>query len=62
MRRFVNFESDNWYTIEDLKEIIKIMENQNTTDKDEPGEYVIDNSITTIGYSVDEDYDIIITD
>lgn len=62
MRRLVNFESDNWYTIEDLKEIIKIMENQNTTDKDEPGEYLLDNSISTISYSVDEDYDIIITE
>lgn len=46
-----------------LEGLAKIVENQNTTDKGEPGEYVSlnDNGIEYY-YTIDNDYDVILTD
>lgn len=54
-------EKDNWLTIETLTTLKEILENQDTTNREEPGEYVLtdDNDIQYF-YEIDEDYDVIV--
>ena len=50
-----------WLTLEDLKELEKILEMQETTDKEPKGEYYyISNSNIEYNYKIDEDYDVIL--
>lgn len=45
-----------------LKTLMELVENQNTTDQQEPGDYVvIDNDDIHYFYTVDEEYDIVLT-
>ena len=46
-----------------LRKLSYIVENQNTTDKEEPGEYVYngENDIQYF-YTIDEDYDVVLTE
>lgn len=46
-----------------LRELSYIVENQNTTDRDEPGEYVrSDENDVEYFYQIDEDYDVTLTE
>lgn len=45
------------FTARDLRVMSAIVKQQNTTDKNKPGEYVLDG---TYFYSIDKDYDVII--
>lgn len=55
--RMIKLKED-WYCIHELKDYIKLLEKQETTDKDKPGEYVLDGSFTYT-YKIDDEYDII---
>lgn len=50
-----------WLTLEDLKELESILEVQETTDKEQKGEYCY-TSVSNIEYSyrIDEEYDVIL--
>ena len=47
---------EDWYTINELKDFIELLENQETTDKHKPGEYVLDG---IYNYKIDDENDII---
>ena len=50
-----------WLTVEDLKELESILEVQETTDKEQKGEYCYtSDSDTEYIYKIDEDYDVIL--
>ena len=50
-----------WLTLEDLKELESILEVQETTDKEQKGEYsYTSNSNTEYIYKIDEEYDVIL--
>ena len=50
-----------WLTLEDLKELESILEVQETTDKEQKGEYsYTSNSNTEYIYKIDYDYDVIL--
>lgn len=50
-----------WFTLEDLKELERILEIQETTDKEPKGEYYyISDSDTEYFYKINEEYDVIL--
>lgn len=50
-----------WLTLEDLKELERILELQETTDKEPQGEYsYTSDSNTEYIYKIDEEYDVIL--
>ena len=50
-----------WLTLDDLKELEIILEGQETTDKDQKGEYFYtSNSNIEYSYKIDDDYDVIL--
>ena len=50
-----------WLTVDDLKELESILEMQETTDKEQKGEYCYtSNSNTEYSYKIDDDYDVIL--
>lgn len=61
--RELYIETHKGLTIDALKELMKIVERQNTTDKKGFGEYVVidDNDIQYF-YTIDLDYDVVLTD
>ena len=53
--------SGMWLTVEDLKELERILEMQETTDKEQKGEYFYtSDSDTEYNYKIDEEFDIIL--
>ena len=60
MKRFIKI-GGIWLTVEDLKELEKILEMQETTDKEPKGKYsYTSNSNTEYSYKIDDDYDVIL--
>ena len=50
-----------WLTVENLKELTELLETQETTDKDQKGEYCYtSDSDTEYRYKIDDDYDVIL--
>ena len=50
-----------WLTLEDLKELESILEVQETTDKEQKGEYCYTSGYDTeYNYKIDDDYDVIL--
>ena len=50
-----------WLTLKDLKELERILEIQETTDKEPKGEYsYASDSDTEYSYKIDEEYDVIL--
>ena len=50
-----------WLTVEDLKELEKILEMQETTDKEPKGKYCYtSNYDIEYNYKIDEEYDVIL--
>ena len=50
-----------WLTLDDLKELERILEMQETTDKDQKGEYFYtSDSDIEYSYKIDDDYDVIL--
>lgn len=50
-----------WLTLEDLKELEGILEIQETTDKEQKGEYFYtSDSDTEYNYKIDEEFDVIL--
>lgn len=47
-------------TAEQLQELATIVEQQNTTDRDEQGDYISNCDYGTYHYRIDEDYDVIL--
>ena len=60
MKRFIKI-GGIWLTVEDLKELEKILEMQETTDKEPKGKYsYTSNSNTEYIYKIDDEYDVIL--
>ena len=60
MKRFIKI-GGIWLTVEDLKELEKILEMQETTDKEPKGKYsYTSDSDTEYRYKIDDDYDVIL--
>lgn len=50
-----------WLTLEDLKELTELLETQETTDKEQKGEYCYtSNSNIEYSYKIDEEFDVIL--
>ena len=50
-----------WLTLDDLKELEKILETQETTDKEPKGKYCYTSCYDTeYSYKIDDDYDVIL--
>ena len=50
-----------WLTVEDLKELKRILEIQETTDKEPKGKYIYTSSYDTeYSYKIDEEFDVIL--
>lgn len=63
INRNLFIETEKGLTAKALEELSKIVENQNTTDKEEAGEYVYtDENDIQYFYTIDGDYDVILTD
>lgn len=60
MKRFIKI-GGVWLTLEDLKELERILEMQETTDKEPKGKYsYTSDSDTKYNYKIDEEYDVIL--
>ena len=63
MKKYVKFKGKKlWLSIEDLKDIISILEVQETTDRDTEGSFIWMDGSKTICYYVNKDCDIVITE
>lgn len=51
---------DYWLTVKQLETLKSLLEVQETTDKQEVGEYSLNDDGFTIDYAIDDEYDIII--
>lgn len=51
-----------WLTLDDLKELEKILEMQETTDKGQKGKYCCIPDDTKYYYEIDEEYDVILVE
>lgn len=49
-----------WLGVDELETLTELLKNQETTDKDDIGMYVLSSNESTIHYKVNLDYDIII--
>lgn len=50
-----------WLTVENLKELTELLETQETTDKEQKGEYCYtSNSNTEYNYKIDDEFDVIL--
>lgn len=60
-QRLVKFETyGDWFSIDDLKSIIELLEQQESTDKNEKGCYHYDDGVLTFDYFIDDEGDITI--
>lgn len=60
MKRFIKIGS-MWLTVENLKELTKLLETQETTDKEPKGKYsYTSDSDTEYIYEIDKEYDVIL--
>lgn len=59
MEKRLYIKTQKGLTYEDLQILSEILYQQNTTDKEKAGEYVLDE---VYFYEIDEDYDVILTD
>lgn len=59
MKRHLIIESGLILDIKDIRAMLNIVENQSTTDMDEPGKYVLDG---IYHYTIDDEYNVILKD
>ena len=61
MKRYLKI-GDTWLTVGNLKELLELLEIQETTDKEEPGSYLMFGECGSYDLYVDNDYNLIIVE
>lgn len=53
---------NEWLDVELMEELLELLKRQNTTDKDDPGYYMLETESYKVFYHIDKFYNIIVDD
>lgn len=62
MNKKIKFESKKWYSVEELKALVDVLEQQETTDRDSEGKYSLSIGSTAVTYKIDAEGDVTVYD